>query len=245
MCNIDVRQIITSGVGVIMQSSNRRIFLAGDSTVQTYHNSEDNQGGWGEFLSNHFSEEVHVMNHSIGGRSSKTFVEEGRLQKILEEITEGDFLFIQMGHNDSTKAKLERYTEPFTTYKDYLKMYIEGARKYYAIPILITPVARLHVVNGHFINDFQDYCTAMKDLAEEEDVILIDLMKNSLDFYENLGYEQSLGLFMASINQKDYTHFTKKGAKEIARLIVQTITEKDLLPKEVMIDLKRKMIKKS
>lgn len=227
-----------------MERSIRTIFIAGDSTVQTYQNSDEDQGGWGEFLTDHFTEDVCVSNHSIGGRSSKTFVKEGRLLKILEEIRERDLLFIQMGHNDATKEKPERYTEPFTTYKNYLKMYIDGAKEHRAIPFLITPVARLHVVDNQFINDFPDYCVAMKELAEEEDVTLIDLMEDSLKFYQRIGYKQALSLFMASMNGKDYTHFTKKGAKEIARLIIQTIIKKDLLSKEFMADLNRHMIKK-
>lgn len=116
------------------------------------------------------------------GRSSKTFVEEGRLQAILDVIEPDDWLFVQMGHNDASKNKPERYTEPYTTYKQYLKQYIAGAREKGAHPLLITPVARFHYENGVFLNDFPDYCIAMKQTAEEENVQLIDLMEKSLAF---------------------------------------------------------------
>ncbi|HWJ78009.1 MAG TPA: rhamnogalacturonan acetylesterase [Niallia sp.] len=201
-----------------------KVFLAADSTVQQYED-DPYQGGWGEFLSDYFTKEVEVVNHAIGGRSSKTFVEEGRLTKIVESMGTGDYLLIQMGHNDATKSRPERYTEPFTTYKEYLKIYIKNARLCQAEPVLITPVARLHYENGVFINDFPEYCQAMKEVATEENVRLIDLMERSLHLFEALGYQEVLPYFMASINTCDYTHFTKKGANEMAKLVAAAIKE--------------------
>ncbi|ASB89977.1 rhamnogalacturonan acetylesterase [Bacillus sonorensis] len=200
------------------------IYLAGDSTVQNYQ-ANSPQGGWGEFLQSYLSEDVQVVNRAIGGRSSKTFVEEGRLAAILEVIKKGDWLFVQMGHNDSSKDKPERYTDPYTTYKQYLRMYIEGARQKEATPLLITPVARLHYENGVFLNDFPDYCIAMKQLAEEEHVLLIDLMNKSLQHFAEKGYSDIFKYFMISENVNDYTHFTKKGAREIAKLVSSGMQE--------------------
>ncbi|MEC1352968.1 rhamnogalacturonan acetylesterase [Bacillus sonorensis] len=200
------------------------IYLAGDSTVQNYQ-ANSPQGGWGEFLQSYLSEDVQVVNRAIGGRSSKTFVEEGRLAAILEVIKKGDWLFVQMGHNDSSKDKPERYTDPYTTYKQYLRMYIEGARQKEATPLLITPVARLHYENGVFLNDFPDYCIAMKQLAEEEHVLLIDLMNKSLQHFAEKGYSDIFKYFMISENVNDYTHFTKKGAWEIAKLVSSGMQE--------------------
>ena len=204
------------------------IFLAADSTVQSYGLSEKNQGGWGEFLQDYLTADIQVINHAIGGRSSKTFVEEGRLHKIVGELKEGDYLLIQMGHNDATANKPERYTDPSTTYKAYLKMYVEGARKCQAEPILITPVARLHCENDQFINDFPEYCQAMKELAKEENVVLIDLMEKSLRVFEFIGYEEAFTYFMASVNETDFTHFTKKGANQMAKLVAKGIKESQL-----------------
>lgn len=211
-----------------MRNEPIRIFLAADSTVQNYDVHEKHQGGWGEFLKGYLDKKVQVLNHAIGGRSSKSFIEEGRLLGILEEIKAGDYLFIQMGHNDATKSKPERFTEPYTTYKQYLRMYVKGARDYQAVPVLITPPARLHLENGIFINDFPEYCTAMKEVAKEEKVILIDLMEKSLNLLESIGYEDSLTLFMASVNEKDFTHFTKKGAYHMAGLVAEGIKDSNL-----------------
>lgn len=97
------------------------IYLAGDSTVQTYVTKDSPQAGWGQYIANYFQEEAKFYNHAIGGRSSKPFVTEGRLKVILDMLQEQDFLFIQMGHNDATPSRPERYTDAFTTYNDYLR----------------------------------------------------------------------------------------------------------------------------
>src|SRR5690625_1199297 len=199
------------------------VYLAGDSTVQTYENKDTPQAGWGQFIENYFKDNVNIHNHAIGGRSSKTFITEGRLDNIIEEISEGDYLLIQMGHNDSTKIRPKRYTEPYEDYKEYLKEYIDRARGKKATPILITPVGRLHYVNGEFLKDFGDYCNAMKEVAEENNVHLIDLMKSSIHFFTSIGYEEAKSLFMISVNGTDCTHFTEKGANEMARLVSQGI----------------------
>src|SRR5690606_17836836 len=113
----------------------------------------------------------------------------------------------------------------YTEFKTYLKMYIDGARHRGAIPILITPVGRLHMENGVFMNDFPDYCHAMKQLATEEDVLLIDLMSKSLAYYTSVGYDQAQTFFMVSLNGTDHTHFTEQGAKRIAALVADGVKE--------------------
>jgi len=203
-----------------MNEQKIHVYLAGDSTVQTYHDDKD-QAGWGQFIQHYFTDRVQVHNHAIGGRSSKSFIKEGRLDEILEEIRKGDYLLIQMGHNDSTRIRPERYTEPYGDYQDYLRQYIEKARSKEAIPILITPVGRLHYVNEEFLADFGDYRNAMKEVAIEKDVPIIDLMKSSIRYFTTIGYEQTEKLFMISVNGTDCTHFTKKGANEMAKLVAE------------------------
>lgn len=209
----------------MMGDKNISVYLASDSTVQTYHSNESPQAGWGQYISNYFTQEVNLFNHAIGGRSSKTFIKEGRLEKIINELNEDDYLFIQMGHNDSTKIRPERYTDPYDDYKMYLKQYVDEARAKHAIPILITPVGRLHYVNHEFLADFGDYCNAMKEVAAEKDVQLIDLMTRSINYFLTIGYERASKLFMISVNGTDCTHFTEKGADEMAKLVCQGIKE--------------------
>jgi lysophospholipase L1-like esterase len=201
------------------------VYIAGDSTVQTYSASYAPQAGWGQFIANYFTTDVAFVNKAIGGRSSKSFVLEGRLDEILGQIRPNDYLFVQMGHNDATKSRPERYTDPQTTYKQYLKMYLDGARQRGATPVLITPVGRLNYKNGVFVNDFTAYTTAMKELAAAENVKLIDLMSKSLAYYTSIGYNETYTLFMVSVNGTDYTHFTEKGANQIARLVSEGVRE--------------------
>ncbi|RCW72004.1 rhamnogalacturonan acetylesterase [Saliterribacillus persicus] len=197
----------------------KHLYIASDSTAQTYPDKEAPQAGWGQFLSNYLPEKLEVCNHAIGGRSSKTFIEEGRLTEIMKKIKTNDFLLIQMGHNDSTKERPLRYTEAYGDFKEYLTEYIVEGRKKGAIPILITPVARLHYVKNEFLADFGDYCNAIKEVAYKEKVDCIDLMKHSLYHLENIGYQEAATYFMVSHNGEDCTHYTRKGADRIARIL--------------------------
>ncbi|UOQ47038.1 rhamnogalacturonan acetylesterase [Gracilibacillus caseinilyticus] len=201
---------------------NSSIFLASDSTCQTYTKEQAPQAGWGQFLPEYLPEYT-ICNHAIGGRSSRTFIEEGRLKDIEKEIQKGDYLLIQMGHNDATIQKPERYTDPYTDYKQYLKQYIEVARSHYATPVLITPVARLHYVLGEFLIDFNDYCNAMKEVAEEEECILLDLMSLSIAHLTDVGLDQATTYYMVDVNGTDYTHFTEQGANQIAAIIAKQL----------------------
>ena len=196
------------------------IFLAGDSTMQTYNESHKPQAGWGQFIQEYFDESAYAFhNHAIGGRSSKSFIVEGRLDRIIDEIQKDDLLIVQMGHNDSTKQRPERYTEPFTSYKEYMEQYIDKARNVGAIPILITPVGRLHLVDEQYINDFPEYCEVLKLIAEEKNVELIDLNTISLQAFQEQTKEEVESYFMISVNGTDCTHFTEKGAKKIAEIV--------------------------
>ena len=200
-----------------------KIYLAGDSTVRDYDKSRAPQAGWGQFLPDYLDHRVTVENHAIGGRSSKTFITEGRLERIMDEIRPNDYLFIQFGHNDSTKDRPERYTVASGDYKIYLQTYIDDSRSKRATPILFTPVARLHVRDGVFLPNFEEYCVAMKEVAEKENVMLIDLMTESLRFLESLGYERAKELYMISVDGEDCTHFTEKGANRVAEIVAREI----------------------
>ena len=201
------------------------VYIAGDSTVQSYNASYYPQAGWGQMISKYFTSDVSFVNKAIAGRSSKNFVTQGRLDEILNVIQPNDYLFVQFGHNDATISNADRYAAPYTTYKEYLAQYIDGARAKDAIPVLITPVARLNYKNNTFVNDFPDYCIAMKQVAQEKNCFIIDLMTKSLDYYKSIGYDQTYKLYLVSSNGTDYTHFTEEGATQIARLVAEGVRE--------------------
>lgn len=201
------------------------VYLAADSTVRYYDASQYPQAGWGQFIADYLTAEVVIENHAVGGKSSKSFITEGLFDPIMDAIEEHDYLFIQFGHNDSTKNRPERYTEAYDDYKLYLQCYINGARAKKAIPVLVTPVGKLHYVNHEFLMDFGDYCNAMKEVAEANDVFIIDLMKESIDYLSAIGYDRAKELYMITVNGTDCTHFTEKGANEMARLVSYEIKE--------------------
>ncbi|OOM76280.1 putative rhamnogalacturonan acetylesterase YesY [Clostridium puniceum] len=209
-------------------STKPTVYIAGDSTVATYDPSVSSKVGWGQVIPTYFTSDLIFENHAIGGRSSKSFIDEGRLAEILKKIKPNDYLFIQFGHNDQKKNDPARYTEPYTTYKQYLKQYIDGARAKKAIPVLITPVARLNYKNGKFNNDFVDYDAAMKQVAAKEKVKIIDLTTKSINYFTSIGYNETYKLFMISLDGTDRTHFTKQGGIQIAKLVSQGVKENNL-----------------
>lgn len=146
-------------------------------------------------LARFLSDGVLIRNEAASGRSSKSFIEEGRLERIMTQIRSGDYLFVQFGHNDQKPD--DRYTEPFTTYKQHLRRYIDDARLKKANPVLITPVQRRSFESdGRFKNTHGDYPDAMIQLAEELRVPLIDLASKSRQLLESLGPEASKKLFL-------------------------------------------------
>ncbi|MGF7049392.1 lysophospholipase L1-like esterase [Paenibacillus sp. DS2015] len=215
------------------------IFLAGDSTVTDQPSIGYPNAGWGQMLPQLFKHDVVVDNHAESGRSSRSFIDEGRLESILEKMKAEDFLFIQFGHNDE-KSDIPRGTEPFTTYKQYLKLYIDAARDQQARPVLVTPVHRRYFNEDGTLSDTHgDYIIAMKELAMEEDVPLIDLAAESKLLYEAAGIEGSKDYFMWSYpgeymnhsgGVEDNTHFQERGALRLAELVIEGIIKLDLQP---------------
>ncbi|WP_319005783.1 OmpL47-type beta-barrel domain-containing protein [Metabacillus niabensis] len=213
------------------------VYLAGDSTVQTYDEYWKPEAGWGQMIPRFFNESVLFDNHAIGGRSSKSFIFEGRLDNILTEIRPDDFFLIQFGHNDATISRPERYAS-VPDYKNYLKTYINGARQRGAEPILVTPVGRrdFNAETGIFNVSFPDYVQGMKEVAEELDVELVDLSTLSREYYDTIGpvgtkavfLHTEPGIYTAFPNgSQDDTHFQEYGAIQIARLLSSGIKELD------------------
>jgi lysophospholipase L1-like esterase len=208
-----------------------QLFLAGDSTVAACPEHEFPMAGWGQVLQDQFTDGVRVHNEARGGKSSNSFVEEGRLAAIMERIQPGDFLFIQFGHNDQKSYG----TQPFTSYQSYLKQYITGAREQGAQPVLVTSVNRRKFdENGKLEETLGDYPEAVRQLAKRLSVPVIDLWAETKLLYEACGPEESKRLFVwleegehpnypAGI--QDDTHFSEYGAREVSRLVIEGIRE--------------------
>ena len=230
------------------------IYLIGDSTVADYA-LEDNYmekrypiTGWGQVFQQYFNKKgLKKLNHIIkndtvlvvdkakGGRSTKTFLAEGRWAEITKTLKKDDLVLIQFGHNDAAKDKPERYIDT-AGYKSLLRLYVSETRQKKAKPILITPVTRNYPWKDNVLGSAHgDYPQAVKDVAKELNVPLIDLTKLSAEFFTKIGqdvvskkYFMNLdsGKYAAYPNgQKDNTHFQTDGAKEIARLVFEELVK--------------------
>jgi lysophospholipase L1-like esterase len=196
-----------------------RIVIIGDSTVCEYP-AERPDRGWGHFIEERFNDgAVKVINLAAAGRSTKTFIQEGRWKKALEE--KPDYVLIQFGHNDSHGVGKPESTDAATDYKDYLRRYVDDSRAIGATPILVTPmVRRTFDAEGKLQGKLQSYADAMKEVAAEKKEPVIDLHASSRKLVEQLGPKASTE--MANRNN-DATHFNEKGARAMADLVMNEL----------------------
>ncbi|WP_037889934.1 rhamnogalacturonan acetylesterase [Streptomyces viridochromogenes] len=213
----------------------RTLYIAGDSTAAQKYADAAPETGWGMALPFFLHKDRPVANHAVNGRSSKSFIDEGRLDVILGEIKAGDFLIIQFGHNDAKREDPARYTEPWSTYQDHLRRYIDGARSRGARPVLATSVERRRFdAAGNARTTHGDYPAAMRALAEQERVALLDIQALSLALWQELGVEETKKYFNWTATEQDNTHFNPPGAIAVARLVVRELLRTRVLaPQDV------------
>lgn len=228
---------------------NPAIYIAGDSTAQTYNYATAYpQTGWGQVFADYFSDEITVENRAMGGRSSKSFDNDGRLDKILSEICPGDYLLIQFGINDGAVDKPERYI----SVEDYKKLitdkYIGEALKRGAIPVLLTATAASwwDEENEQFMESRQDYAVPTKEIAEETGVYLIDVNKIAEESYNTeLTKDEVLSMYFICeplesaayiTGTDDHTHLKEKGARAQALYIVNELKKLEGLADYIVTD---------
>lgn len=229
------------------------IFLIGDSTMADKDLSAGNrERGWGQMLGGFFEEGIRVENHAVNGRSSKSFIEEGRWQTVVDKICPGDYVFIQFGHNDE-KADEKRHTEPGTTFDDNLRRFVRETRAKGGIPVLFNSVVRRNFGENLLAVEVDDvrselssavdtgdtlvdthgaYLESPRRVAAETGTCFIDLNRATKGLVESLGVEGSKKLFMwipAGVSaacpkgRQDNTHFNVYGARRVARLAVDSL----------------------
>ena len=217
-----------------------KIFLAGDSTMSIKAEKNFPETGWGMPFIHFWNENLMVVNKAKNGRSTKTFLSEGLWKQIMDEATAGDYVFIQFGHNDEVKSKVNSYTTP-EEFSANLKKYIVDAREKKMIPVLMTPVARRKFhATGKIEQTHQEYSALVLKVAAEEKLLFIDLDAQSMQLYQQFGVENSKLLFCQlkpgehpnyPDGKDDNTHFNELGARLIAQLVLKEIrtTIPDLL----------------
>jgi lysophospholipase L1-like esterase len=211
------------------------VYLTGDSTCAAKLPGKRPETGWGEMLQQYFDPaDVLVENHAQNGRSTKTFISEGRWQAVADKLKRGDFVFVQFGHNDSSKEKGERYTPP-EAFRANLLRFIADVKAKKANIVLLTPVVRRRFdKDGLFVDTHGEYPDIVRSVAKDKGVPLIDMHSKSKALIKTYGVEGSRQLFLQLKSGEnanypngieDNTHFVPKGAREIARLVAAGIAE--------------------
>jgi lysophospholipase L1-like esterase len=210
------------------------IFLVGDSTMANKPLIPENpERGWGQMLPPYFKAGVRVENHAMNGRSSKSFRDEGRWQAVENSLKPGDWVIVQFGHNDEKDKDATRFTTPFGSFKTNLTQYVLDTRAHGANPILATPIARRKFdAAGKLVDTHGDYVTAVREVAAEQKVPLIDLNKRSDELLRREGPELSKKIYIYVTaeeypalpkGRQDDTHFCAFGASRMCDLAVEEI----------------------
>jgi DNA sulfur modification protein DndE len=215
-----------------------RIFMIGDSTMADKPLNDNPERGWGQLFPLYLNSDVQVKNYAVNGRSTKSFIKEGRWDSVMKYLQKDDYVFIQFGHNDEKIEDSTRYAAPNGLYRENLVRFIKDARSKGANPILVTPVMRRKFDDkGKFTDTHGEYSGSVRTVAKELNVPLIDLHASSQALIEQHGVEGSKKLFLwmdakhfkaAPDGKKDDTHFSEYGASQMASLVCAEIKQKDL-----------------
>ena len=229
----------------IMLKKNKPVFyIIGDSTVRNGDGTGKNQQwGWGSMIADYFdTSKISVQNHAIGGRSSRTFITEGRWDKIIATLKKGDYVIMQFGHNDSgplddtarargtikgTGEESKEIYNPITkkqevvyTYGWYMRKYIRDTKAKGAIAIVCSPIPRNDWKEGKVIRSSDSYSKWAEQVAKEEGAYFIDLNNLVAIKYEEMGADKVNPFFPV-----DHTHTNLDGAKINAEIVIDAIKE--------------------
>lgn len=209
-----------------------KVWLIGDSTMADKEVRAYPETGWGMPFAHFFDSTVTVDNRAKNGRSTKSFIEEGLWQPVVDHLQPGDYVFIQFGHNDEVKEKVGRYTTP-DEFKTNLTRYVNESRSKGAIPILLTPVARRSFdEQGHIRESHPVYSDLVRQVATATRTPLIDLDEKSMTLLGQFGPENSKWLYnYLDPNEhpnypeghKDDTHFSELGARKMAEIVLMEV----------------------
>ena len=212
---------------VWLTASSFTVHLMGDSTMAEKDLPKaGEERGWGMMFQNFLDSEVKVINYAQNGRSTKSFIDLGLWEKVYKAVQPGDYVFIEFGHNDSKADDPARYAPAFGAYQENLRMFVDKVKEKGGIPVLLTPVARRWFKEaGLDRNCHTDYPAAMKAVAEEKNVTLLDVTTKTLDWLDSIGDEASKPYFMISTGKDDNTHTTPAGARKVTEIVCNLIQE--------------------
>ena len=208
-----------------------KLFICGDSTAASYGPELAPLTGWGQLLPGYLPGAT-VVNRAIAGRSTRTFIQEGRLSAVEKELDKGDVLLIQFGHNDGGD-KPERHTQPWGDFTDNLNTFVDAALSRGARPILMTPICIRLWRDGALQPSHGEYLDAIKAVADRRGVALIDMYAESRQIVSGLGEADSRALYMHLApgeypgwpdGKVDDTHTCRRGADAYAAAVAKALT---------------------
>lgn len=223
-----------------------KIFMIGDSTMKYNNFFRYPQTGWGQVLHLFTKNEWLVEDHAENGRSTKSFIEEGRFDAVLNKMETGDFVICQFGHNDEKIQDPTRYTTPYGTYQENLKYFADKVKERGGHIVYATSITRHKFENGVCINSHEDYPKAMLDFCRENNYTCIDLNQLTMDLYTNLGEEESKKYHMIfpentyhnyPEGKDDHSHLVYVGALMVCELFVRAIFKTNDPIKKCFLDL--------
>ena len=223
-----------------------KIHMMGDSTMKYNNFYTYPQVGWGQVLHLFVKNEWLVIDYAENGRSTKSFIDEGRFDHILDEMESGDFVICSFGHNDEKKYDPSRYTEPYGDYQKNLLYFKTEVEKKGGTIVYATPITRHKFVDGVCVNSHGEYPQAMLDFCKENNAVCVDLNKLTIDLYNKVGEEESKKFHLifpsgryASYpeGKDDHSHLVYAGAVMVAELFARAIAKTDSPIKDCFIDL--------
>ncbi|MEO5996001.1 MAG: rhamnogalacturonan acetylesterase [Chitinophagaceae bacterium] len=230
----------------LVEKKHIKVYLVGDSTMSKKEIKAYPETGWGMPFSIFFDSTVMVDNKAMNGRSTKSFMTENRWQPVVDSLQEGDYVFIQFGHNDEVSTKATYTTPDEFTFN--LAKYVTDSRNKKAFPVLLTPVARRNFdTASHVVGTHEAYSKLVRDVAIKYEVPFIDLDKKSQEFLQSYGTEKSKLLFNwldagehpnYPKGNQDNTHFNELGARKIAEIVLSAI-------KDMHLELAERIVKRS
>ena len=216
----------------IKKENKIKVWLVGDSTMSVKEKKAYPETGWGMPFVNFWNPTVEIDNRAKNGRSSKSFIAENLWQPVVDNLKEGDYVFIQFGHNDESKDKGDRYSTP-EEFKINIGRYVAETKAKNAIPVLITPVARRKFDKEGVVKETHEiYAQIVRDFAQEKNIPLIDLDAKSKEVLQKMGTEDSKYLYNYLTpgehpnypeGKQDDTHFNELGARVMAEIILAEI----------------------
>ncbi|MDA3893766.1 MAG: rhamnogalacturonan acetylesterase [Salinivirgaceae bacterium] len=211
------------------------LYMIGDSTMANKEKMYLPERGWGQLLPQFFTNGIIVENHAKNGRSTRSFIYEGRWDSVCNKLQSGDFVLMQFGHNDGSEKKIGRHATP-EEYEYNLRKFIHETKQKRAFPILATPVARRRFdENSMFYDTHGVYPDVVRKIAKETNVPLLEMHTLSIDLFTQLGEEETKKIFLHIApnvydslpeGKIDDTHFSEFGAMEIDKLAVIEIKNK-------------------